>query len=140
MYWIGAFGFCKGAGMNLLTLADQNETLFFLDLVDKKAKYLESDFECLPEIFIGGTLSQPSSDRTTWNWFETGEKINFMQWAFDRPNGVPDSCLGIIKKKEKFGFTDVFCGYSSGRSFICQDVRAVSKGMNPNATLPKAGR
>lgn len=136
---MGAFDFCKSCDMELLRLVDLNETLYFLDLCQKNL----AKFTPEPGAYIGGIAPEKSSKTAVYTWFETEEKISFnIPWVSGEPNNLNtiENCLGVVSLNGgKFGFADVSC-VQAFKQFICQDVRAVSKGMNPNATMPKVGR
>lgn len=129
---MGAFDFCKSTDMDLVNLQDEVEAQSFLASCTKNIKAFATDNG--PAAFIGGVAN---SDRSSWVWFETDSKINFtIPFAPGKPSSDPTkNCLGIVTSSGKFALTDTNC-YQTYQQFVCQEVKATGKGLNPSAGIP----
>lgn len=125
--WVTAYDFCKGCGMDLVSLDNLAEADNFLNLCKKNAASFLYGYQA----FIGGLAPSVGAD---FQWFESGNKVSFqLKWAKNEPTGNYQNCLVVVPKTGKFA--DLEC-FGLSYNFVCQETRGKSAGnTTPSAAI-----
>lgn len=113
--WLVAYDFCKGNGMNLVTLRNKDDAESFITFCKQRLSDFPRGTNGSIQAYIGGLLVDKE-----WQWSQSGEKISFnLTWASHEPSQDSKSCLAIMPGSGGYSNADCF---DVSYSFVCEEV------------------